>query len=408
MVLLSNLVDSRAGRALRAIHGAEDAARAMGVDTAGFKLRTFVLSAAFAAVAGVFLTHFNGGIGPSEASIMKSVKYVAIVAVGGMGSLWGTLATGLVLNFLSLRGYFGTLDDAVFGAILIADDALRARRARRAAPEARAKGPRRRARRPPHGARLMPLLEVRSVSKSFGGLHAVHDVSFRVEQGMIKAIIGPNGAGKTTLFNMVSGFVRPDQGYVRFDGQAIEGKAPHQVAACGISRTFQHIRLFAQMSALENVMVGRHLRSRAGFVAGMLHLPWSRREQAEARASALELMEFLGIAALADAEATSLAYGQQRAVELARALACEPRMLLLDEPAAGLNMRETADLAKLIGRIRDRGVTVLLVEHDMSLVMGISDEVVVLSYGEKIADADPLSVQKDPQVMKVYLGEEEC
>ena len=181
-----------------------------------------------------------------------------------------------------------------------------------------------------------------------------------------------------------------------------------KVAACGISRTFQHIRLFAQMSALENVMVGRHLRSRAGFVAGMLHLPWSRREQAEARARALELMEFLGIAALAEAEATSLAYGQQRAVELARALACEPRMVLLDEPAAGLNMRETAELAKLIGRIRDRGVTVLLVEHDMSLVMGISDEVAVLSYGEKIADADPLSVQKDPQVVKVYLGDEAC
>jgi branched-chain amino acid transport system ATP-binding protein len=254
----------------------------------------------------------------------------------------------------------------------------------------------------------MPLLEVGSVSKSFGGVNAVQDVSFRVEPGMIKAIIGPNGAGKTTLFNMVSGFVTPDRGSVRFDGHAIEGKAPHQVAAIGISRTFQHIKLFAQMSALENVMVGRHLRSRAGFLAGLLHLPWSRREQAEARARSLELMEFLGIAALAEAEATSLAYGQQRAVELARALACEPRMVLLDEPAAGLNMRETADLAKLIGRIRERGVTVLLVEHDMSLVMGISDEVAVLSYGQKIADADPLSVQQDPQVVKVYLGEEEC
>jgi branched-chain amino acid transport system ATP-binding protein len=252
------------------------------------------------------------------------------------------------------------------------------------------------------------LLEVGGLSKRFGGVHAVNDVSFRVEKGMIKAIIGPNGAGKTTLFNMVSGFVVPDRGAVRFRGQAIQGEPPHRIAAHGISRTFQLIKLFPQMTALENVMVGRHLRSRAGFFAGMLHLPWSRREQDEGRARALELMELLGIAALAHAEATSLAYGQQRAVELARALACEPEMVLLDEPAAGLNMRETADLAKLITRIRDRGVTVLLVEHDMSLVMGISDEVAVLSYGEKIADADPRSVQKDPQVVKVYLGEEEC
>jgi branched-chain amino acid transport system ATP-binding protein len=225
---------------------------------------------------------------------------------------------------------------------------------------------------------------------------------------MIKAIIGPNGAGKTTLFNLVSGFMAPDRGVIRFGGDAIQGRPPHRVAACGVARTFQHIRLFAQMTALENVMVGRHLRSRAGFVAGMLHLPRARREDDEVRERALELMDFLGIAALADVEATSLAYGQQRAVELARALACDPQMVLLDEPAAGLNMRETRDLAKLITRIRDRGITVLLVEHDMSLVMGISDEVAVLSYGEKIADADPGSVQRDPQVIRVYLGEEEC
>jgi branched-chain amino acid transport system ATP-binding protein len=162
------------------------------------------------------------------------------------------------------------------------------------------------------------------------------------------------------------------------------------------------------MSAIENVMVGRHVRTRAGFVAGMLRLPWARREQDAARERALELMEFLGIAALAEAEATSLAYGQQRMLELARALACDPRIVLLDEPAAGLNMRETAELARRIASLRERRVTVLLVEHDMSLVMGISDEVVVLSYGEKIADADPRTVQRDPQVVRVYLGEDAC
>jgi branched-chain amino acid transport system ATP-binding protein len=254
----------------------------------------------------------------------------------------------------------------------------------------------------------MALLEVSGVSKRFGGVAAVQDVSFRVEAGMIKAIIGPNGAGKTTLFNLVSGFVPPDAGAVRLDGEPIHGKPPHQVAALGLSRTFQHIRLFAQMTALENVMVGHHLRGRSGFVGGMLQLPWARREDAAARERALELMEFLGIGALARSEATQLSYGQQRAVELARALASDPRIVLLDEPAAGLNMRETRELAKLVSRIRDRGITVLLVEHDMSLVMGISDEVLVLSYGEKIAEAAPRVVQVDPEVVRIYLGDDGC
>jgi branched-chain amino acid transport system ATP-binding protein len=255
---------------------------------------------------------------------------------------------------------------------------------------------------------MTALLEVSGVSKRFGGVAAVQGVSFRVEAGMIKAIIGPNGAGKTTLFNLVSGFAFPDAGSVRLGGEAIEGRPPHQVAARGLSRTFQHIKLFAQMTALENVMVGRHLRSRSGFVSGMLHLPWARREDGQARERALEMMELLGIAALADVEATSLSYGQQRAVELARALASDPRIVLLDEPAAGLNMRETRELARLVSRIRDRGVTVLLVEHDMSLVMGISDEVLVLSYGEKIAEAAPRDVQRNPEVVRIYLGDEGC
>ena len=255
---------------------------------------------------------------------------------------------------------------------------------------------------------MTPHLEVAAVSKRFGGVQAVKDVSFQVRTGTIKAVIGPNGAGKTTLFNIVSGFVAPDAGVVRFEGAPIQGQPPHRVAARGLSRTFQNIRLFSQMSALENVMVGRHLRGRSGFVSGMLRLPWTRREEAEVRAGALDAMSFLGIEALADADATSLAYGQQRAVELARALASEPRMLLLDEPAAGLNMRETRDLARLITRIRARGVTVLLVEHDMSLVMGVSDEVAVLCFGEKIADAAPQAVQRDPEVIRVYLGDDAC
>ncbi len=254
----------------------------------------------------------------------------------------------------------------------------------------------------------MELLKVNNIGKRFGGLQAVKDVSFNVRPGMIKAVIGPNGAGKTTLFNLISGFLPPDTGTITFKDSAIHGKEPHQIAGLGLSRTFQHIRLFSHMTALENVMVGRHLKGRAGFIAGMLGLPGTRREDQEVRDRALEIMDLLGIGTFAGTEATSLSYGQQRIVELARALSSEPAMLLLDEPAAGLNMRETADMAKLIVKIRDRGVTVLIVEHDMSLVMNISDEIVVLSYGEKIADDVPLAVQKSPHVIRVYLGEDDA
>lgn len=252
---------------------------------------------------------------------------------------------------------------------------------------------------------MTPLLEVKDLSKRFGGLQAVDQVSFGVPQGAIKALIGPNGAGKTTLFNLVSGVFAPDAGTIAFAGGEIQGRPPYQVAAAGLARTFQHIRLFPQMTVLENIMIGRHVHSRAGFLAGMLGLPATRREERAIRARALTIMEFLGIADLAESEATRLAYGQQRIVELGRALACEPKLLLLDEPAAGLNMRETAEMAKLIARIRAAGVTILLVEHDMALVMKISDEIVVLSYGRKIADDTPLAIQKHPEVIKVYLGE---
>jgi len=255
---------------------------------------------------------------------------------------------------------------------------------------------------------VTPLLTVTGLSKRFGGLQAVKDVSFRVEKGTVKALIGPNGAGKTTLFHLVSGVLPPDAGTVALRGESIHGRPPHRIAALGLSRTFQQIRLFAQMTAIENVMVGAHPRSRAGFLAGMFHLPWTWGEERDIERRARDALALVGIPELADADATSLSYGQQRAVELARALAADPELLLLDEPAAGLNMRETAELSALIGRIRARGVTVLIVEHDMGLVMNVSDEVAVLSYGEKIADATPRAVQKDPEVIRVYLGDDAC
>jgi branched-chain amino acid transport system ATP-binding protein len=255
---------------------------------------------------------------------------------------------------------------------------------------------------------MSTLLDVTGLSKRFGGLQAVDDVSFSVPSGAIKALIGPNGAGKTTLFNLISGVIPPDSGAITFNGAQVQGLRPHQVATRGMARTFQHIRLFPKMSTLENIMIGRHIHSRAGFVAGMLNLPFSWGEERAIRERSGEIMEFLGITDLAGCEAVSLAYGQQRVVELGRALACEPKLLLLDEPAAGLNMRETEEMASLIARIRDTGVTVLIVEHDMSLVMNISDEIIVLSYGRKIADDVPLAIQNNSEVIKVYLGEDDA
>ena len=251
----------------------------------------------------------------------------------------------------------------------------------------------------------MTILQVQQLSKRFGGLQAVDGVSFGLQKGAIKAVIGPNGAGKTTLFNLIAGMLAPSAGKVSFNGQEIQGMRPFRVAGLGIARTFQNIKMFAGMTALENVMVGRHVRSRSGFFASMLHTSGCRREEKAIRGKSLELLDFLGIADCAETLATNLAFGQQRAVELARALALEPALLLLDEPAAGLNIYETAEIGRLIVRIRELGVTVLLVEHDMSLVMDISDEIVVLSFGRKIAEDIPTVIQRDPEVIKVYLGE---
>ena len=255
---------------------------------------------------------------------------------------------------------------------------------------------------------MTTLLSVENLSKRFGGLQAVNEVSFSVTEGSIKALIGPNGAGKTTLFNLISGVITPDSGVINFCGHQVQGLRPHQVASKGMARTFQHIRLFPKMSVLENIMIGRHIHSRAGFIAGMLSIPYTWSEEKKIRNKANEIMAFLELESLAAVEATSLSYGQQRNVELGRALACEPKLLLLDEPAAGLNMSETADLGVLISRIRNTGITVLIVEHDMGLVMDISDEILVLSYGKKIADDIPLAVQSNSEVINVYLGEDDA
>jgi branched-chain amino acid transport system ATP-binding protein len=251
------------------------------------------------------------------------------------------------------------------------------------------------------------LLDIKNLNRRFGGLHAVNSVSFAVQQDMIKAVIGPNGAGKTTLFNLIAGNLPANSGEIYFDGARISGRKPYQIARRGLSRTYQNIKLFHGMTALENVMVGRHIRSRAGFMAGMFNLPWTWTEERSIREKAMEYLELLGVADCADTEIGNLSFGQQRGVEFARALATEPKLLLLDEPAAGLNIYETAEIGKLIAKIRESGVTILLVEHDMSLVMDISDEIVVLSFGEMIAEDLPHNIQQNEEVIRIYLGEEE-
>jgi len=250
------------------------------------------------------------------------------------------------------------------------------------------------------------LLEINNLNRHFGGLHAVNNVSFTVEQGMIKAVIGPNGAGKTTLFNLIAGNLPANSGTVSFNNMRINGRKPYQIASLGLSRTYQNIKLFHGMTALENVMVGRHIRSKAGFLSGMLNLPGTWTEERQITAKAMEYLDLLGVADYADTEVSNLSFGQQRGVEFARALATEPLLLLLDEPAAGLNIYETAEIGRLISKIRDSGITVLLVEHDMSLVMDISDEIVVLSFGEKIAEDIPQNIQQNEEVIRVYLGDE--
>lgn len=251
----------------------------------------------------------------------------------------------------------------------------------------------------------MALLEVRDVGRRFGGLAALEGVTFRVMPGQIKAVIGPNGAGKTTLFNIISGVLASDTGQIVFDGRPIRGLKPYQIARAGVSRTFQNPSLFLQMSVLENVMVGCHIRTRRGFASCCLKLPGQAKEERRIREKALERLAFVGLGGMASAPAGSLAFGQRRMVELARALATEPKLLLLDEPASGLNTKETDGLGELIGKIRGSGITVLLVEHDMSLIMDISDDILVLHNGRPIAEGPPPAVRNNREVVSVYLGE---
>lgn len=445
LLVLRNLVHSRVGRALQAIHDGETAAKAMGINTARYKLKVFVLSALLAALAGVCFTHYTGGIGPSEAGALKSVRYVALAAAGGLANIWGVAVMSTALNYASLRGWFGSYDNAVFGGILILIVSLapegplkplgaglrRLARVRRTpfrrhhfgglsseaagraddAPHAEGWVTNSRSA-PAHastnraGDPARALLSVQNLSRSFGGLIALQGVSFEVSAGQIKAIIGPNGAGKTTLFNLISGLLKADSGEISFRGRSLRGMEPYQIARSGLSRTFQNPSLFPHLNVLENVMVGRHGRTRWELCGCAARWPSQLREEQAIRAAARAQLACVGLAGLAALPAGALAFGQRRMAELARALATEPALLLLDEPASGLNTKEKDELGELIRQIRDRGITVLLVEHDMSVVMGLSDEILVLHNGTVIAEGTPATVQNDARVIDVYLGGE--
>lgn len=424
--------NSRTGRAFSAIRENEMAAEALGVDTTGYKILAFTLSAVVAGLAGCLFAHTGSRyISPDTFSFEQSISILAMLVLGGVGSIPGAFIGSFLLTLLPevlrfLRDAYMAVNAVAIILIMIfmptgivglatilwkkyvkPPKVVDAETKREISHEARVKFLSTLEAKTTSGSRDGRILDIQNLTKHFGGLRAVDGVDMSVRRGAIHALIGPNGSGKTTILNMLSGLYIPTSGRIVLNGEEITGKRPHLIAARGAGRTFQNIRLFGNLTVLENVMIGDHYRGKANLFSAIFRTPAQQDEEKRTRDDAMAMLEFVGLDHLANAEAKSLPYGRQRVLELARALVTNPDLLLLDEPAAGLNPAETDELVELLYDIVDHGITILLVEHDMNLVMSISEDISVLNFGKKIAEGDPEAVESNTEVIEAYLGREE-
>jgi branched-chain amino acid transport system permease protein len=417
-LLTINLLDSRTGRAIRALRRGHVAAEAFGVETARAKLLVFIYAAVLAGLSGWLYAHFQRAVNPTPFGLGAGIEYLFIAVVGGAGYVWGAvLGAGIVIVLKEILQstlplvFPGSmqLETVVFGILLvvllqIAPGGMWPRLAA-LLPAGTPRTPQPGAALPPRAkpdAGVQVLLDIQRARKQFGGVVAVNDVSFSVGAREIVALIGPNGAGKSTTFNLITGVLRASGGAITVLGRNVENAAPQQIARLGVARTFQHVKLVPDMSVLENVAIGAHLRGRAGAIASMLRL--DRADEAGLLAEAARQIARVGLGDQMHQPAGSLSLGQQRIVEIARALCVDPMLLLLDEPAAGLRHMEKQKLAALLRQLRGEGMSVLLVEHDMGFVMDIADRIVVLEFGTRIAEGTPAQIRSNPDVIKAYLG----
>jgi branched-chain amino acid transport system ATP-binding protein/branched-chain amino acid transport system permease protein len=418
-LLTKNLLDSRTGRAIRALRRGHIAAEAFGVQTPRTKLLVFIYAAVLAGLSGWLYAHFQRAVNPTPFGAQAGIEYLFVAVVGGAGYVWGAVLGAAIVTILKevLQSYLpmllhgeGQLEIIVFGIMLVALLQLAPAgvwpwlvswlpyKTAGKIPDASLTLPPRD--RPPGAPSV--LLEIDKARKQFGGVIAVNDVSFDVQSREIVALIGPNGAGKSTTFNLITGVLRASGGSLAVLGRRIHNAAPQEIVALGVSRTFQHVKLVPDMTVLENVAIGAHQRGHAGALASMFRL--DRADEAKLLAEAARQIERVGLADQMNQPAGSLSLGQQRIVEIARALCADPMLLLLDEPAAGLRHLEKQRLATLLRQLRDGGMSVLLVEHDMGFVMDLADRVVVLDFGTKIAEGTPEAIKTNPDVIKAYLG----